>query len=196
MVLLAAAALAIPAMRYLREHRRPRCPRCASISVRHGSPQPLQFALSPDGMRLVFVAAGNGPPRLWVRPLDAEAAQALPGTAGASFPFWSFDSRVGWLFCRRQIETYRHRGGPPQELAEAPAGRGGAWSRDGTIVFAASNASPLWRVPSSGGQPVAITRLDLPRQGSHRLPQFLPDGRHFLFFAQGHPDAQGIYLDA
>src|SRR5262249_34727922 len=34
----------------------------------------------------------------------------------------------------------------------------------------------------------------LPRQGSHRLPQFLPDGRHFLFFAQGSVEGQGIYL--
>src|SRR5262249_42315454 len=37
-------------------------------------------------------------------------------------------------------------------------------------------------------------KLDLPRQGSHRFPQFLPDGHHFIFFSQGSPDTQGIYL--
>ena len=191
-VLLATAALAIPAMRYLRETPPTAEPEMRVDISTPQSPQPLQFALSPDGMRLVFVAAGNGPPQLSVRSLDAVAAEALPGTVGASFPFWSFDSRSVGFFADGKLKRIDVAGGPPQALAEAPAGRGGTWSRDGTIVFAASNASPLWRVPASGGQPVAITKLDLPRQGSHRFPQFLPDGRHFLFFAQGNPDAQGI----
>jgi hypothetical protein len=39
-----------------------------------------------------------------------------------------------------------------------------------------------------------VTKLDLPRQVGHAFPQFLLDGRHFLFFSQGNPDAQGIYL--
>ena len=84
--------------------------------------------------------------------------------------------------------------GSPQIIADASIGRGGAWSRDGTILFAPTNSSPLLRVPASGGQPAPATKLDLPRQGSHRLPLFLPDGRHFLFFAQGNIEGQGIYL--
>ena len=66
-VLLAAAALAIPAMRYLRETPPTALPEMRVDINTPQTPQPLQFALSPDGMRLVFVAAGNGPPRLWVR---------------------------------------------------------------------------------------------------------------------------------
>jgi Tol biopolymer transport system component len=36
--------------------------------------------------------------------------------------------------------------------------------------------------------------LDASRQSNHRFPQFLPDGRHFLFFALGTPEARGVYL--
>jgi Tol biopolymer transport system component len=50
------------------------------------------------------------------------------------------------------------------------------------------------RVSASGGDPVAITKLDSPRQTSHRFPSFLPDNRHFLYYAQGNPSVSGIYL--
>ncbi len=39
---------------------------------------------------------------------------------------------------------------------------------------------------------MAVTQLD--RQNSHRFPFFLPDGRQFLFLAQGTPETAGIYL--
>jgi serine/threonine protein kinase len=70
---LLAAALGIPAVRHLRETPLP------EMRVEINTPQtsqPLHFALSPDGMRLVFVASVNGPQRLWVRPLSAAAAAA------------------------------------------------------------------------------------------------------------------------
>jgi Tol biopolymer transport system component len=86
-------------------------------------------------------------------------------------------------------------GGPAQVLANAALVLGhGAWNADGTILFAPHN-SPLFRIAASGGEPVAITRLDRPRQMiSHRSPEFLPDGRHFLFSAQGSSELSGIYL--
>ena len=39
-----------------------------------------------------------------------------------------------------------------------------------------------------------LTRLDAPRQTGHRFPQFLPDGRHFLYYVAGAPDVRGVYL--
>jgi serine/threonine protein kinase len=152
--------------------------------------QPLHFALSPDGSRLVFVASGDGPSRLWLRPLDSVSAQPLAGTEGGEYPFWSPDSRSIGFFAAAKLKRLDIAGGVPQILADAASGRGAAWAADGTILFAPSNASPLWRVPASGGQATVVTKV--PR-GSHRLPQFLPDGRHYLFFAQD-PDSQGIYL--
>ncbi len=50
----------------------------------------------------------------------------------------------------------------------------------------------IYKVPASGGTPVAVTALDESRsEDSHRLPQFLPDGNHFIFLvraADGTPD--------
>ena len=39
-----------------------------------------------------------------------------------------------------------------------------------------------------------MTRFESPQQTSHSSPQFLPDGRHFLFFVIGSPEARGVYL--
>ncbi len=83
-------------------------------------------------------------------------------------------------------------GGAPQVLANAATGRGGAWNRDGIIVFAPATSGPLFKIPVTGGNPVAVTRLEA-EQGAHKFPQFLPDGRHFVYFVQGGP-GQGVYV--
>ena len=72
--------------------------------------------------------------------------------------------------------------GAPQILAEAPAAEGASWSRDDVILFGGT-ASGLMRVAATGGTPTKATFL-APGEGSHRFPEFLPDGRHFLFFIQ------------
>ncbi|NOT28063.1 MAG: serine/threonine-protein kinase [Acidobacteria bacterium] len=149
------------------------------------------FALSPDGRQIVFVASGDGAPRLWLRPLDQATAQPLAGTEGAQYPFWSPDSRSVGFFDGSSLKRVNLAGGSPQTLA-ATIGRGGTWSADGVILFAPTPESPLFRVPASGGAAVAVTTLATQR--SHRFPQFLPDGRQFLFYAQGTPDTQGLYL--
>jgi Tol biopolymer transport system component len=153
---------------------------------------PLHFALSPDGGRLVFVASGDGRSLLWVRALDSVASQPLAGTDNAEYPFWSPDSRSIGFFASGKLQRIDIAGGPPQALANAPANRGGAWNSDGTILFAASQIGPLSRISARGGEPEVVTRIV---QGhlSHRFPQFLPDGRHYLFFVQGSAATQGIY---
>jgi eukaryotic-like serine/threonine-protein kinase len=136
--------------------------------------------LSPDGKRIVFGArTSDGKAPLWVRPLDALTAQPLAGTDGATFPFWSPDSRFVAFFADGKLKKMDASGGPALTLADAPLGRGGSWSRDGIIIFASSNTvGPLLRVSSAGGasSPMSAT------QG--RLPWFLPDGRHFLYQSQ------------
>jgi serine/threonine protein kinase len=151
------------------------------------------FAISPDGRSLAFVASSEGRPRLWLRPLDQTTSQPLVGTEGATSPFWSPDSRSIGFFAEDKLKRIDIAGGLPQVLASALVGNG-AWNRDGIIVFAPSKFSPLYRVPAAGGEPVAITRLDPPRQFMHGFPRFLPDGRHILFNAAGSAEASGIYL--
>ena len=50
--------------------------------------------ISPDGRRLAFNAADSaGTVGIWVRQMNSLEAQRLPGTEGATRPFWSPDSR-------------------------------------------------------------------------------------------------------
>jgi eukaryotic-like serine/threonine-protein kinase len=153
---------------------------------------PFSFAISPDGRRLVFSASNEGKSQLWVRPLDSLAAQPLAGTDGATYPFWSPDSASVGFFASGKLKRIDIVGGAPQVLTDAPTGQGGAWNREGTILFNSEATGPLFKVPETGGEAVAITRLET-GQASHRFPQFLPDGRHFIYFARAGP-SQGVYV--
>jgi eukaryotic-like serine/threonine-protein kinase len=133
-------------------------------------------ALSPDGQRIVFGArTADGKTPLWVRALDGLAAQPLAGTEGATFPFWSPDSRFIAFFADGKLKKIDASGGPALTLADARLGRGGSWSRDGVIVFAPGVGDPLQRVPSAGGASSPVST----EPGS--FPWFLPDGRHFVY---------------
>jgi len=77
-------------------------------------------------------------------------------------------------------------GGGAQPIADASSPRGGTWNRDGEIVFARSRLDVLVRVAASGGAVKPVTRFDQRKEDvGHSWPSFLPDGRHFLFYAFG-----------
>ncbi|HEV8132512.1 MAG TPA: protein kinase [Acidobacteriota bacterium] len=140
--------------------------------------------ISPDGRHLAFTASREGQTMLWVRPLDSLSAQLLTGTEGATFPFWSPDSRHLAFFAAGKLKKVEASGGPPQTICDAARGRAGTWSRDGVILFAPDVTSGIYRVSASGGVPTAVTQLDASRQiSTHRWAVFLPDGRHFLYLA-------------
>jgi serine/threonine protein kinase/Tol biopolymer transport system component len=154
-------------------------------------------AVSPDGTMLAFTA--RDPSRrvqLYVRALNGQAAQPLPGTVGATLPFWSPDSRHIGFFSDRELKRIDPSGGSLETVCETgPNPRGGSWSRDGTILFARSGSGIL-RVPESGGAPQPLTELNSAR-GEHRqtFPHLLPDGRHFLYFDfSGQRDVQGLWV--
>jgi serine/threonine protein kinase len=152
------------------------------------------FAISPDGRHVVFQATAEGKSQLWLRPLGSETAEPLPGTENGSLPFWSPDGQSIGFFEGRQLKRSDITGGLVRTLVSSPNDRGGTWNDEGVIVFAPSSTGPLYRVPAGGGSAVEVTRVDPPRQTGHRFPRFLPDGRHFLFFALGTPESQGVYL--
>ncbi len=189
---LAAAGLAVPAVRHLREVPPDAPPETRLEITTPAGGDPLSFALSPDGRQLVFVASGDGASRLWLRSLSTTTAQPMAGTDGAQYPFWAPDSRAVAFFADGQLKRLDLGGGAPRALATAPLGRGGSWNADGVLLFAPTAAGPLFRVAAAGGDAAPVTTLD--RQGSHRFPVFLPDGRHFLFYAYGGPDTAGIHL--
>ncbi len=157
----------------------------------------MSFALSPDGRQLVFAGSdGFGKDILFLRPLDAPEASALPGTEGASYPFWSPDSRFVGFFAAGKLKKIDIAGGPPQTLCDASGNRGGTWNRNDVILLAPDFNGPIYRVSVTGGMAKTQTALDPSRQEySHRWPQFLPDGKHFLYVAlSANPEHAGIYV--
>jgi eukaryotic-like serine/threonine-protein kinase len=151
----------------------------------------LLLAISPDGRSIVFDRA-EGKAQLWIRPLDSEEPRPLPGTENGFLPFWSVDSRSLAFFANGKLKRIDLAGGPAQVLADASSGRGGAWNLDGAIIFSGTSSGPLSRISRDGTSGMA-TRLEKD-QGSHRYPQFLPDGRHFLYLALGKPEVSGVYV--
>jgi Tol biopolymer transport system component len=156
---------------------------------------PVAFAISPDGRTLVFVAAHDGRARLWLRSLDAVSSRPLDNTDRASCPFWSPTGASvgffadGWLR-RVDVDT-----GVVRDVVGALS-CGGTWNRDDTILFSAPLYGPISRVSAAGDK--SGRRSDVTARtaghGSHRFPQFLPDGRHFLYYVAGRADIRGIYV--
>ena len=155
-------------------------------------------SVSPDGRYLTFSAVGpEGKRMLWLRPLDALRATIIQGSEGASSPFWSPDSRQIAFFGGKDLKRVRITGGTPEIICDADANPGGgAWNGDGTILFAPSLYGGLWRVASTGGKPAPMLNLDDAKQERADLwPQFLPDGRHFVFYQQtDDAETSGVYL--
>jgi Tol biopolymer transport system component len=154
---------------------------------------PSSFALSPDGRMMVFTGTADEQSSLWLRSLDSGSAKPLRGTEGGIFPFWSPDSRSVGFFADAKLKRIDVDTGSLLVLANTNnAPRGGTWNRDGVILFAPRSAQGILRVAAAGGEPSPVTRL-LSTQIGHVFPQFLPDGRHFLFYGIGRPD-KGVYI--
>ena len=151
------------------------------------SDDPLSLAISPDGQRVAFVGDSNGRSLLWVRALNSSPARPLEGTERASGPFWSPDNRSLAFFADGMLKRLDVDEGVVQTLSRASgvvAAHAGTWNSDGVILFsllAPDTGAPIVRLAAAGGEPVAVTST---RRGEvHNFPQFLPDGRHFLYYA-------------
>ncbi len=143
------------------------------------------LSISADGRLLAYAARddSSGQRMLYVRRIGSPNASRLEGTEGASFPFWSPDDSYVAFFARGHLKKVAVAGGPPQAIAEATDGRGGAWGSRAVIVYAPDPLGPLWRVNPDGTNARPLTAALLGRQLTHRFPVFFADGDHFLFLA-------------
>ena len=155
---------------------------------------PASLAISPDGQQIAFVATSAGRSMLWLRSLESGSARPLPGTAGASYPFWSPSGRsLAFFSDDSKLKRIDLEGGTARVLASFGLPRGGTWNAAGTILLAPLGGGAIFRIPDTGGEPVAVTRLAA-TQTAHGFPQFLPDGDRFVYYAAGGPEAGGVYL--
>ncbi|HWH58685.1 MAG TPA: protein kinase [Terriglobales bacterium] len=185
------------------------------VTNRSTAEPPMQFAiplsaevshlaLSPDNSMLAFVSTeeNSGLPVIYIQRVGSPEARAVPGTDGASYPFWSPHSDYLGFFANGKLQKVAVAGGAPQVLANVWAARGGSWSKNDVILFEPDSGTPLWRINADGSGLAQVTdKLFTPDEQSHRWPVFLPDGNHFLFWAGSFVGAQddrssGIYLSS
>jgi eukaryotic-like serine/threonine-protein kinase len=168
---------------------------------------PLPFAsrdvaVSPNGHTVVIVGYQESERKnmLWIYEPGSQEAASLPNTEGANFPFWSADGRSIGFFADGKLKKLVLAGGPAQTLCDAPNGRGGAWNKDGVILFTPNGllGVGLYRISATGGTPTPVTTPDKSLgEDSHRWPTFLPDGIHYLYSAinlSGRKELYSIYL--
>ncbi len=154
---------------------------------------------SRQTVRIVaFTAVGaDGKTNLWVRAMNAADAHSLADTSDAIFPFWSPDSRSLGFFANGKLRTIDLNGSSAQTVCDAQLGRGGAWGPNGVIVFSPSPIGNCCKSARTEALRRRSLKLDTALHSSHRWPFFLPDGKHFLYFAMDHNPSRmannGIY---
>jgi Tol biopolymer transport system component/predicted Ser/Thr protein kinase len=179
--LVAAAALGLGFVR-----RAPAPPRSVrfEVAIPEGVVSIDAPRISPDGRYLAFNATNaEGKTQIWIRALNALAAQPLPGTEGTTRPFWSPDSRFLGFFAEGKLKKIDVTGGPAQKICDAPTGADGTWSSEGVILYDGTGTDPIHRVSAGGG--VATVAVKPEKDGQVGWPEFLPDGRHYLYMAIG-----------
>jgi Tol biopolymer transport system component/tRNA A-37 threonylcarbamoyl transferase component Bud32 len=190
-ILLAAVALLVSGQ--FRASQPERLAARFTVPIPGGDASNVNFAVSPDGKNLAITALTDGKRHLYVRAADSLTAKLIPDTEGANYPFWSPDgTRIGFAVDRK-LRTVGTSGDAAFTLVDDVGGTfyGASWHSNGTILFAGQG---LRSVDQSGGSPVDLLVRD---RGNPSHPQFLPDGRAFLFTQADPRDAsvnQGIFV--
>jgi Tol biopolymer transport system component len=143
--------------------------------------------VSPDGSAVAFAASDSGgTAQLWLRTFDNPDVHPLPGTEGAGRPCWSPDSRYLAFFSDTKLKKILVSGGRPETVCEAADGSDCTWGNGGLIAFDGGTAQPTVRVvAASGGVPRVVAAPDTSKHRvSANWPEFLPDGKRFLFISQ------------
>ncbi len=182
-----AAAAALTASHFWQDQPPEPVPQAVRFQIETAkTTNPLNIALSPDGTQIAYVGETERGSALWVRSLDSLDARVVPDTQGlssASYPFWSADGGEIAYRTTFALERVSLAGGLANTIVDdLKIYRRGAWGADGTVLYATEKV--VHRVPVAGGEAVAVTTLDVTAgEETHSAPQFLPDGKHFLYKA-------------
>src|SRR6202162_3774075 len=117
------------------------------------------LALSADGRMLAFVSPDSvsGANKVSVQRVGSSGVTVLPGTEGASYPFWSPDDAYVGFFADGKLKKVAVSGGAPQVLTTATSGRGWWWGRHGVIVFSPQASGWLWKIKADGSNLTSLT---------------------------------------
>ncbi|HYM26326.1 MAG TPA: protein kinase, partial [Vicinamibacterales bacterium] len=180
---------------------RGRAPASSGSGVVQGS---MRFTLPPiaapvisaDGSTLAWTAAAkDGVIRVFTRRIDQPDAVELRGTDGAALPFLAPDGHAIGFFAGGMLKRVEVATASVQTISRSAAvSLGGTWSANDVIVY--SDRFGLHQIPAAGGESRLVAPLNKQfHENSLRSPQFLPDGRHFVYVARsGRPEESGAYL--
>ena len=142
------------------------------------------LALAPDASELIFSSARlNEPSHLYRRSLADETVTLIPGTEGATSPFFSPDGQ--WLAFNqdRRLKKIPAGGGAPNDYGSSH--QGGSFGPDGTLIFNTGHGAGLVRVRGNGTTPEVLTTVNRAAgEAGHHWPHVLPDGRYALYTAE------------
>jgi len=154
--------------------------------------------ISPDGNYLAFLARDSSDiTMIWVRPLNSLESYKLAGTENTHRHFWSPDSKyLAFVVGNRQLKKVSITGGPIQLIGEVDNSYDGTWGNDGIILLDGSMTDSIRQIPASGGRPSAATQIERDSgETYHMWPEFLPDGRHFIYLTEYSADSSLSILD-
>ncbi|MFN7936969.1 MAG: protein kinase [Bryobacteraceae bacterium] len=142
-----------------------------------------QLAVSPNGEMISYAARDReGKDRLYLRSLSEGTTNIVPGTEGATRPFWSPDSRHIGFFASGKLKRVELSSGKALDVTDTPSGLG-AWGA-GTILF---SPSVLRKVPADGGKAEPALPINTPWIPGSGAAFFFPDGQTFLYYLALRP---------
>ena len=118
---------------------------------------------------------------LWLRSLDSLTARPLPGTEGASFPFWSPDSRFIGFFAGGMLKKVTLSGGPAVDLCAAPRRVRGLVELRGCHRVCANGEWCPSAGPGFGRNAGALDDFAQRKGSGTPVAAWLTDGRRFLY---------------
>ena len=189
-VSLLAVAMVLAALATWRGAARPDAPEMR-LEVSTPGASVMFFALSPDGQAVAYSARGQRGQQIWIRDLASTSVRPVRGTEGGELPFWSPDGKHIGFFANSRLKRISIDGGTATSIGSSFTPAGGSWGPDGTILFVPADNGPVYAISESGGERRRVTPAD---RIATRLPQFLPDGRRFLFYASSGVEPPGVYV--
>jgi serine/threonine-protein kinase len=144
------------------------------------------LALSSDGRQLAYVAAtqGSATPQIYLRAMDSAEARAIPGTEGATEPFFSPDGQWLGFFAEGKLKKISVNGASAVTLGNSGFPAGASWGSQGIIVFV-PNLGLLQQVSDSGGAPQRLTTRHDKGETIQFWPDFLPGSKAVVFAYRG-----------
>ena len=169
---------------------------------RHVSP--FSFAPSPDGRSVAFLAEdrASGRRALWIYTISSAVSRevaSLDRGVAVGRPFWSPDGRSIGVYDAGKIRRIDVDTGTMETVCDVPGLSGiGSWNKDDVIVFSVTTSDGnegVMRVHAAGGTPARVTHTDRAHdQLGHGNPQFLPDGRFFVYQAVVRAGLRDLYV--